>query len=224
MSPLEIVLVSVLGALILIVAIYLFVVHTNAINRLEIFEEVNKEAKSGKIAFLGDSLTDFFPIQDFFPGVKIYNRGIAGDTTKNVLKRLDNVVALAPRKLFLQIGTNDLAKGSSPRKIVANIKKIITTFKKEVPNIEVICISLYPVSRTKKFLSTFIVGLRTNKKIKKTNELLINFCAEEGLKYLDFYTLLADKKGRIDRRYTVEGLHISGKGYAVIAKALAPYL
>ena len=60
MSPLEIVLVSVLGALILIVAIYLFVVHTNAVNRLEIFEEVNKEAKSGKIAFLGDSLTDCF--------------------------------------------------------------------------------------------------------------------------------------------------------------------
>ncbi|OQC10868.1 MAG: GDSL-like Lipase/Acylhydrolase [Tenericutes bacterium ADurb.Bin087] len=224
MSALEIVLVSLLGALIIFVAIYLFVVHTNAINRLEIFEEVNKNAKPGKIVFLGDSLTDFFPIQDFFPGVKIYNRGIAGDTTKDILKRIDNVVALQPRKLFLQIGTNDLAKASSPRKIINNVKKIVSTFKKEVLNIEIICLSLYPVSHTKKFLSPLIVGLRTNKKIQKTNELLVELCAAEGLKYLDFYTLLKDKKGRLDRHYTVEGLHISGKGYAVIAKALQSHL
>ena len=108
MTLLEIVLVSVLGALVIVAAIYLFVVHTNKINRLEIFEEVNEISKPGKIVFLGDSLIDFFPIQDFFPRVKIYNRGIAGDTTKDLLKRLDNVIELKPSKLFLQIGTNDL--------------------------------------------------------------------------------------------------------------------
>lgn len=224
MTPLEIVLVSVLGALMIVAAIYLFVVHTNKINRLEIFEEVNEISKPGKIVFLGDSLIDFFPIQDFFPGVKIYNRGIAGDTTKDLLKRLDNVIELKPSKLFLQIGTNDLAKLIRPHKVVSNISKIINHLEENVPNIEIICISLFPVSYIKKWLSPLIVGARTNKKLLQTNELLKKLCEEKHIKYLDFYTLLADKKGRLNRLYTVEGLHVSGKGYAVIAKALLPYV
>lgn len=224
MTALEIVLVSILGAIVIIIPVYFFILHTNAKNRLEIFDEVNKTAKQGEVVFLGDSLTDFFPIQDFFPDEHIYNRGIAGDTTKDVLKRIDNVITLAPRKIFLQIGTNDLGKGKRPEKVVQSIKKIIDILEENVPGVEIVVISLYPVSRSKKFLSSIIVGLRTNKKIKKTNELLTDYCAEKELLYLDFFTILADKKGRIDKRFTMEGLHISGQGYALIAEALKPHL
>ena len=95
MTALEIVLTSVLGALVLVAILYLFIFHTNAQNRLQLFEVTSPNAEPGATVFFGDSLTDFFPIQDFFPRIPIYNRGIAGNTTKDLLKRLQDVINLA---------------------------------------------------------------------------------------------------------------------------------
>lgn len=125
MSALEIVLISVLGALVIVVGLYLFLLKTNVINRQQLFHVINEKTTPHGIVFFGDSLTDFFPMQDFFPGYTIYNRGIAGDKTTDLLKRIDNVIAIKPRKIILQIGTNDLGKRIKPTKILTNINLII---------------------------------------------------------------------------------------------------
>lgn len=224
MSALEIVLVSLLGGLILVFVFYLLIFHTNKNNRLETFAVINEDAKPNSIVFFGDSLTDFYPIQDFFPTFMIYNRGIAGDTTKDLLKRLHNIIAIKPRKIFIQIGTNDLGKNVKPIQIIANIKTIYTRLQNEVPGIEIIAISLYPVSHHKIWLSPFIAGIRTNKNIVKTNMMLKALCDEMGITYIDIHEKLSNKKGRLDSLYTLEGLHISGLGYAVISQALCDYV
>lgn len=224
MSPLEIVLVSVLGGLVLVAVFYLLVFHTNKNNRLETFKVINEEAKENAIIFFGDSLTDFYPIQDFFPTYTIYNRGIAGDTTKDLLRRLDNVVAIKPRKVFVQIGTNDLGKGAKPRQVIARIKMIYQHLQNEIPGVEIIAISLYPVSHHKMWLSPIIAGIRTNKKIRQTNVLLQALCAEMNIPYIDIHAQLVDSHGRIHKDFTLEGLHISGIGYGVISKILCDYV
>lgn len=224
MTALEIVLTSVLGALIIVVGLYLFLLNTNVENRLQLFEVINEDAKENGIVFFGDSLTDFFPIQDFFPDKTIYNRGIAGDKTRDLLKRLDDIIILKPRKIFIQIGTNDLGKRIKINKIIHNIENIISTFKEKIPNTEIIIISLYPVSHHKMWLSPFIAGRRSNKKIKAVNEELKVVATTHNLKYINMFPLLVDEKGRLDARYTLEGLHISGLGYGVIAKELQKHL
>lgn len=224
MSPLEIVLTSVLGGLVLVVIFYLLVFHTNKENRLELFDVINVDAIHGEIVFFGDSLTDFYPIQDFFPDHVIYNRGIAGDTTTDLLKRIKNVTVIKPKKVFLQIGTNDLGKGKTPAQVVENIQKIVFELKADIPNIQLYVISLYPVSHHKMWLSPVIAGIRSNKKIRRTNSLLKQLCEQYQIPYIDMYTHLKDKKGRLEREYTLEGLHISGKGYAVISKALNEFV
>lgn len=224
MSALEIVLVSVLGGLVLVAVFYLLVFHTNKNNRLEIFDVINENAKEAGIVFFGDSLTDFFPIQDFFPSHVIYNRGIAGDTTKDLLKRIDNVIAIRPSKIFIQIGTNDLGKGAKPLDIVRRIDKIYQLLTEALPNVEVIVISLYPVSHHKMWLSPIIAGIRSNKRIREVNYLLRDTCKNKDIKYIDLYAKLEDSKGRINRAYTLEGLHISGLGYRVISNEIRPYL
>lgn len=224
MSVLEIVLTSVLGGLVLVAVFYLLVFHTNKNNRLELFEVLNDDAVIGATVFFGDSLTDFFPVQDFFPNRIIYNRGIAGDTTKDLLERLDNVVKIQPKKIIIQIGTNDLGKGVKIEKIIKNIEKIYQTLQKEVPNIEIIALSLYPVSHHKMWLSPVIAGIRSRKKILKTNTLLQALCMKLNIPFVQLYSQLADAKGRLNREYTLEGLHISGRGYAVIANVLKDYL
>ena len=220
MTPLEIVLVSVVGALVIVVILYLLILKVNTRNHLETFKILNENAKLHANVFFGDSLTDFFPVQDFFPLETIYNRGIAGDTTSDLLKRIENIVELQPSKVFVQIGTNDLGKFRSPKHVIKNIEKIYQVLLKEVPNVTIVAISLYPISRRKMWLSPIIVGIRSNKQIRKTNEMLKELTAKYNIPYLDMYTTLSDTKGRMNKAYTLEGLHISGVGYQVIAKEI----
>lgn len=224
MSALEIVLISVLGTLVLLVVLYYFLLTTNNQNRLQIFKVINEDHIEDSIVFFGDSLTDFFPLQDFFPEQKIYNRGIAADTTKKLLKRIHNVIEVKPKKVFLQIGTNDLGKGARPKKVVESIIKICEILEVEIPGVEVIVISLYPVSHRVIWLSPLISGLRTNNKIREVNYLLAQRCREAGRKYLDIHQHLINPKGRLKKEYTIEGLHISGLGYKVIAEQIKPHL
>lgn len=224
MSVLEIVLVSVLGLIIVVGVLYLLVFHTNKVNRLQTFTEVNKSAKEHAIVFFGDSLTDFYPIQDFFTMYPIYNRGIAGDTTKDLIKRLDDIIAIKPSKIFIQIGTNDLGKGVKPKKIIANLSYIYQTLKEKIPAVQLIAISLYPVSHHKMWLSPIIAGIRSNRTICQTNEMLKKLCLEQNIPYINLHQHLVDKKGRLHLDYTLEGLHLSGRGYGVISKELRPYL
>ena len=51
--------------------------------RISLFEEFNPKPD---IVFLGDSLTELGLWNEFFPTVKLANRGVGGDTTKDVLK------------------------------------------------------------------------------------------------------------------------------------------
>ena len=224
MSPLEIVLISVLGALIGGMIIYILAVRTNRNIKLGYFESINKKPIQGQIVFFGDSLTDFFPIHEFFPNRTMYNRGIAADTTSQLLDRIDNVIALQPKIIFLQIGTNDLGKGKSPKFIVANILKIATRLQKDIPGVKLYVLSLYPINRGRKFLSFITCMLRTNKAIVKINRLLKAAVESQQIPYIDIHPLLTDAKGKFARDYTVEGLHLSGKGYEVIASVLRPYI
>lgn len=224
MSALEIVLVVVLSVTIVVVTFYLAFVQANKRQRYSFFEVLNKTAKPGSTVFLGDSLTDFFPVQDFFPERLIYNRGIAGDQTTGVLKRLPNVIAIQPKKVFLQIGTNDLGHHKPLKQVTQKVITIIETLQKEVPGVEIIVISLYPVSHHKMWLSPLIAGVRSNKRIREVNKEIKAYCEEHDLIYVDLFSLLIDEKGRLAKDYTLEGLHISARGYDVISKTLKPLL
>lgn len=224
MTVLEIVLTSVLGGLIFVGAIYLFLLHTNTENRLQLFEVLNERAEPDPIVFFGDSLTDFFPVQDFFPNQTIYNRGIAGDTTRDLLKRIDNVIALKPTHILMQIGTNDLGRGHKVERVVKNIEHLIDIFQIRLPDTTLSVISLYPVSHRKMWLSFLIAGLRKNKNIVAVNKALAEITKKRGLTFIDIHPLLVDKKGRMAKEFTLEGLHISGLGYGVIAEKIGEYL
>ena len=87
----------------------------------------------GAVVFLGDSITQGWgdDLGGAFPGMKVANRGISGDTTRGVLIRLkDDVLALKPAAVVLLIGTNDLAEKAEPETIAGNLKLILAELKK----------------------------------------------------------------------------------------------
>jgi lysophospholipase L1-like esterase len=188
------------------------------------FTKFNASASPNQIVFLGDSLTDFYQVEEFFHDYKIYNRGIASDTTKGVLERLQtNVIDIKPSKVFLQIGTNDYL-GHKNEYIYNNIIRIVETLKAEIEGVKVYVISLYPVNHKKKIYSRFFTSVRKNKTIVELNKKLKEYCTNNGITYIDVHSHLIDAKGNLDKKYTVEGLHMSYEGYEVITEVLLPYV
>ncbi|MGD9886875.1 MAG: GDSL-type esterase/lipase family protein [Bacilli bacterium] len=189
------------------------------------YSELNHRVSEHKIVFLGDSLTEFFKINEFFPNLSVYNRGIASDTTVGVLERLhDNVIVLNPKKVFVQIGTNDLRAGTKLPMIINNIQIILSELQSKLPNAQIYFLSLYPVNSKAVIFSPFFVYPRTNKKIKKINESIKTFCEQNNIPYINVFDCLIDEKGDLKKEYTVEGLHISYYGYTIIAKLIEPFL
>ena len=101
---------------------------------------------AGKIIFLGDSITDFGDWNELFGNNDIYNRGISGDQTVWALQRLDRIKESKPRKVFIMIGTNDLAVDRSPEDVANNIGRIVKELKTSSPETEIYVESLFPVN------------------------------------------------------------------------------
>ena len=62
------------------------------------------------VAFLGDSLTDGYDLERYYPQFLVCNRGIGGDTTFDLEARLQvSVYDLKPKVAVVLIGANNLS-------------------------------------------------------------------------------------------------------------------
>jgi lysophospholipase L1-like esterase len=184
--------------------------------RVNEFKIYNRFAKPDGIVFLGDSLTQRYPLNEFYPGLQTYNRGIDGDTTSGVLKRLDvSVFDLKPKIVVLQIGTNDLQVASlTKEQTVDQIKTIIHTIHQHLPLTTILLVSLYPVNETgEKLVEKLIVGPRNNVDIQWINSQIKDI---KHVSFVDVYPHLLDEDGQLNMRFSKEGLHLSLGGYATV--------
>ena len=68
-----------------------------------------------RVVFFGDSITDMWPISEYFPGKPYINRGIGGQTTPQMLVRFrEDVINLQPKVVVILAGTNDIAGNTGP--------------------------------------------------------------------------------------------------------------
>ena len=226
MTALEIVMVAVASILVLAIIVYIGVniyISRFKINKVRSFREIDSLNGKKSIVFLGDSLTDFYPIHEFINCDKIANRGIGGDTTKNVMNRLEEIIKLSPKLVFLQIGINDMIYKRVKSEVVAErIMKIANDLREK--GIKVYIISLYPINKRKMAFSWFMCRHATNKRVLSVNKLLVEKCEKDNIPYIDMHSELVDKKGNLRTTFTTEGLHISTKGYKKITLVLKKYL
>jgi len=177
------------------------------------------EQDQGALVFLGDSITQGWGdnMGNSFPGLKVANRGISGDTTRGVLIRMQgDVLALNPKGVVILIGTNDLEEKASPEVIAGNLKLIIAKLKKHNSKMPIILCNTFPSSASKR---------RPSEQIKKINQLY--FAAVKGdpqVTVLDTWLLFADDKGDAKKPEFPDLLHPNKLGYAKWASALRPLL
>lgn len=188
--------------------------------RRSLFEQLPISSKD--IVFLGNSITDGGEWSELLANPHVKNRGISGDRTDWMLDRLDPIVSGQPKKLFLLIGTNDLAANISAEEVLSNIRKIVERFQNESPRTKLYIQSVFPVNNAfKKYASKH--G-RHDADIVTVNKGLQALCAEKGLVYIDLWTPLADENGKLNKAYTNDGLHLMGEGYLVWRDIVKPYV
>ncbi len=162
------------------------------------------------IIFLGNSITDGGEWSEMFADLKIKNRGISGDISAGVLNRIDEVSTRRPAKLFLLIGTNDLARNISPDSVAANIFRIVSLLKEQSPQTKLYVQSIFPVNEQ---FGKFTGHTSKKKQITETNQLLRRHASQYAYQYTDVCTALSDSSGRLSAAYTNDGLHLTGPGY-----------
>ena len=189
-------------------------------SRLERLERYTYNKES--IVFLGDSITSRCDLNKYFPNYNVYNSGIAGNMTKDILENMENrVFAYNPTKVFVLIGTNDLVySGLDNDGIKNNIEEIINKIYEKNSNIKIYLESIYPVNNS---INKEIVETRTNDNIKDLNNKIEKICNNKCT-YINMYDNLTDKNGNMKRIYTVDGLHLNKIGYKVITNKLIKYL
>jgi lysophospholipase L1-like esterase len=176
-----------------------------------------READRGAVVFLGDSITQMWGdgLPAAFPGMKIANRGISGDTTRGVLIRLDeDVLSLDPKAVVLLIGTNDLEEGAAPDVVAGNMKLILAALKRHNPPMPIILCQVFPSSASMK---------RPAAQIKAINALYLSVVKGDAqVVPLDTWLLFADANGEATASEFPDLLHPNQLGYAKWAKALQP--
>jgi lysophospholipase L1-like esterase len=175
-------------------------------------------ADENRVVFLGDSITDYWKLADYFPGKPYLNRGIDGQSTPQMLVRFrQDVIDLHPRVLVVLAGTNDIAGVTGPTRnedIEANYASIAELARAH--HIGVVFSSLLPAHNyTEDAKESFT--LRPRERIVALNAWLKSYCARNGLVYLDYFSALLDDKGMLRRDLSDDGLHPNPAGYKIMA-------
>ncbi len=172
--------------------------------------------ETAPIVMLGDSLTEAGPWTDLTGCLHIANRGIGGDTTSKVRERLDEVIALRPRAIFLMIGVNDISLGVPREATLDNLRAILARLSGA--DAQVFLSYVLPVTATysKKRINRDIAAL--NAEIARLARGLRN------VTLVDARPQLRGDDGFLRPEFAYDGIHLTPKGYAVLRDAVAPYI
>ena len=171
------------------------------------------------IIFLGNSITHYAEWQELLNLPQARNRGISGDISFGVLERLDEISAGYPRKIFILIGINDIARNIPDSVILCNYRRIINRLREETPETSIYFQSLIPVNDSFPARNHF----GKDEHIAAVNTGLKSVCREMQVEFIDIHSAFLDENKKLDRKFTYDGLHLNAAGYARWAEILNPY-
>lgn len=202
-------------------------------------ELLKKSAQGGiDLYFVGDSITRRWGTSDpqyrdflanwnrnFF-GWNAANFGWGSDTIQNILWRLETgeLDGVHPKVIVLLAGANNVGdtpppsaeEGAKAEDIVSGIQAALTVIHQKAPHATVILMGLTPNNARG---NTAVMPL-----IQRINDRLPRLADGKSVRFLNLNDQLADPNGKLYDGMTVDGLHLTVKGYQVWADALKPIL
>ncbi len=165
----------------------------------------------GRVVFLGDSISEGGLWEEWFPSVQVLNRGIGGETSAQVLDRLDTAIN-EPRAVFLLIGTNDLTRGLTTDVIVRNVRDILQGIRERSPECVVFVQSVMPRTASRR------------EELLELNQRLEALCgaATPSCRFIDLWQVLATDAGTLNPGFSKDNLHLNGEGYRAWVNLIRP--
>ena len=193
------------------------------------WQTLNQTCRKGQTVFTGSSLMEMFPVENFareegdaFP--ILYNRGVGGFTTHDMLLCLDEmVIGLQPRRVFINIGTNDLSDPAvTIDALMARYGDILTRITAALPGVEIVMMAYYPINYDAAADEGMraCLRVRTNERIHEANMAVQALAERLGHRFIDVNAPLTDDQGRLKADFTIEGMHIFEEGYRAIWPAV----
>lgn len=195
-------------------------------NKCNAYKTENSYYAEGQIVFIGDSITDLYVLDEHYADLSLaaYNRGIGGDTTKGVLKRLQvSVFDIKPSKIVLLIGTNDINGGETNTDIRTRYTEIVQTIRSALPNAELYCVSIIPQNNDLEKYTHINVAI-TTEKILQLNLTIAEISQTNGATFINLFPMLADENNRLIKTYSDDGIHLNKAGLTVWTNLIKPYL
>jgi lysophospholipase L1-like esterase len=202
-------------------------------------QELTKRGpQAGRVVFMGDSITDLWPLEDYFPGRQYVNRGISGQVTSQMLVRMyPDVIALHPAAVVFLGGTNDISRNTGPSTAEMIEQSIMSMVElAQHHGIKVVLCSVLPVSDYP-FLTaqTAAAGrggarraaprrmtiTRPPGDILKINAWLKDYARQINAIYADYFSAVVDDKGFLKDGTSDDGLHPNANGYKLMAPVVS---
>ena len=195
------------------------------------FQELNRIARKGQIVFAGSSLMEHFPIYEMLLDRQlpytIYNRGIGGYTTNELLETMEPcILDLEPAAVFLNIGTNDMngADYVLPE-FLERYERIVRSILQKLPGVKLYLLAFYPVNQAAappEAVEAF--RYRTNERVQEANHEIQKLADRYHAEYLDLNAGLRDEAGSLRKELTIDGVHMHVEGYRIVLDNLLPVL
>ena len=203
----------------IIIILCLSVLLINEKNNGKIAEPTIKEEEKEQsiYLFLGDSITNQYDLEKYYPSLETINSGINGNRTEDILEDMKNrVFQHQPTDVIILIGINQIERDSVD-KIVDDIKKIVDDIKTQNNKTNIYIQSVYPVNAEVENTASLY---KDNNKIIEVNKKLKEYTEESDVKYVDIYDKLLSEDGKLDEIYTQDGLHLNDKAYEIITNEI----
>ena len=179
------------------------------VTRYQLFQK--EPIVTGRVVMVGNSITEGTDWKRLLNDTTIINRGISGDVTFGVLNRLKEITDRKPSKLFLLIGVNDLSRNTPDEVIIENIFSIVGKIHSQSPATAIYIQSILPLNESLKNL--YQAFREKGEHVKTINSQLKKYDKKLKYTYVDLYSNFLDADGKMDAKFTYDGLHLSATGY-----------
>jgi|GEM_PF-783169 len=177
-----------------------------------------RQQDDGAIVFVGDSLTGGWKnLAKDFPKFKVANRGVGGDVSRGALFRFsEDVLALHPKAIVIEIGNNDLTASGAPADMLANLAAMVALAEKERPGLPIVLCSIPPSANPK-------APVKAADRQAMNDGIRQLASAQPNRHFCDLYPAVVDADGGPKPEYFVEDkLHLSDAGHTKWASLLMP--
>ena len=163
------------------------------------------------IILLGDSIIERGESFELIEFESLSNLGVGGNTVTDINNRIDYIISLRPKVVFIMIGINDIFNNTDTESIFTTYKLIIN---------KLITNNITPhIMSTLKVGSNQINFKEKNNNVEILNSLLKKYCDDNLIEFIDLNLIFSDGN-KLFEKYTNDGVHLNSDGIKYLSNIL----